>query len=82
MSPYTRPILVFVFMAILVAQTLTRFLDGLPGGGVSNGVQGINAFLDFVLVSRIGAVPSAAMLALLTVVFTVLAYRRHTASRS
>ncbi|AWC22706.1 hypothetical protein CO731_02172 [Aminobacter sp. MSH1] len=76
MSPYTRPILVFVFMAMLVAQTLTRFLDGLPGGGVSNGVQGINAFLDFVLVSRIGAVPSAAMLALLTVVFTVLAYRR------
>ncbi|WP_158282725.1 DUF1963 domain-containing protein [Aminobacter sp. AP02] len=63
-------------MAMLVAQALTRFLDGLPGGATSNGVQGINAFLDFALVSRIGVVPSAAVLALLTVVFTVLAYRR------
>ena len=76
MSPYSRPILVFVFMVMLVAQTLTRFLDGLPGGSVSNGVQGINAFLDFVLVSRIGVAPSAAVLALLTVVFTALAYGR------
>ncbi|WP_395450292.1 DUF1963 domain-containing protein [Aminobacter sp. UC22_36] len=59
-----------------MAQTLTRFLDGLPGGTASNGVQGINAFLDFVLVSRIGVVPSAAVLAILTIVFPVLAYRR------
>lgn len=81
MNPYTRPLLVFVVMAMLVAQTLTRFLDALPGGGVSNGVQGINAFLDFVLVSRIGTLPSAAVLAVLTVVFTVLAYRKqHTGS--
>lgn len=63
-------------MAILVAQTLTRFLDGLPGAGASNGVQGINAFLDFVLVSRIGAGPSAAVLAVLTVVFMALTVRR------
>ena len=76
MSPYTRPILVFVLMAILAAQALTRFLDGLPGAGVSNGIQGINAFLDFLLVSRIGAGPSAAVLAMLAVVFPVLAYRR------
>lgn len=76
MSPYTRPLLVFVVMATLVSQTLTRFLDRLPGGDISNGVQGINAFLDVVLVSRIGAVPSAVVLALLTIVFTVQAYRR------
>ncbi|WP_377864989.1 DUF1963 domain-containing protein [Aminobacter aganoensis] len=76
MIPYTRPLLVFVVMATLVAQTLTRFLDSLPGGGVSNGVQGINTLLDFVLVSRIGMVPSAAVLALLTIVFTIQAYRR------
>lgn len=76
MNPYTRPILVFVLMAILVAQTLTRFLDGLPGAGISNGVHGINAFLDFALVSRIGAGPSAVVLAVLAVVFPVLAYRR------
>lgn len=76
MSPSTRPLLVFIVMAILVAQTLTRFLDTLPGGGVSNGVQGINAALDFVLVSRIGVLPSAAVLALLTVLFMVLTVRR------
>ena len=76
MSPYTRPLFVFIVMATLVAQTLTRFLDGLPGGGVSNGVQGINTFLDFVLVSRIGVGPSAVVLALLAVVLPVLAYRR------
>ena len=63
-------------MAILVAQTLTRFLDDLPGAGVSNGIQGINAFLDFVLVSRIGLGPSAAVLTVLTVLFTIQAYRR------
>lgn len=76
MSPYTRPLLVFVVMAVLVAQTLTRFLNDLPGGASSNGVQGINAFLDFVLVSRIGVVPSAAVLAFLTIIFTAMAYRR------
>ena len=53
MSPYLRPILAFIFMAVLAAQTLTRFLDTLPGGSVSNDVHGINALLDFVLVSRI-----------------------------
>src|SRR5687768_1606053 len=76
MIQYLRVLLVFVVMAVLLAQTLTRFLDAWPLVARSRGIEGINAFLDFVLISRIGIAPSAAVLAVLTVVFTVMAYRR------
>ncbi|MDO9417292.1 DUF1963 domain-containing protein [Pararhizobium sp.] len=62
-------------MAGLTAHTLTGFLADLLGAAGLHAVYAIDVALDFVLISRIGVLPAADVLAVLTFVFPLAVYR-------
>lgn len=76
MQPFARAFFVFFVMSVLTLQTWSRVLEKLPGGEDARGVRGINAVLDFVLISWAGVEAATGVMAVLTVIFTVMAFLR------